>query len=321
MRTKLSFALKEALTNRGISYRSAAKQLNVEEGTLRQWFNRNRFPPDVLGPLAHLASITTGDDQSLKEGYEFELSKSKRDPARSVPANLAAGDKSGLQQALQFLDDRFEALDPSGRLWEGFAHDVENVFGSMGEDDVFIYWAIDQPPFEMDEGGSSARRQVASAVHKGAYFLYIYPDEDTLATLIESGLKQLDLKSPVEKLFEQFKVFLANALADVDGGDLDQSVEVINQRVIKLRAAGPAFASPNHRYVLFIPHGGKERGFARFPTGTHLIPKELQLSLHATATQRLKSFARASLQKTRKAHAGNATEKLALDRLDGLLER
>jgi transcriptional regulator with XRE-family HTH domain len=308
--SKLAQGLKDALlTAKGMSLRAAAKEINVEERNLRQWFSRNRFPAQSLMALARLASMPT-DIDVLKQRYEFQLSKSKADPARSVLADVSADGLSSLERALKNLDQRFEALDPSRRLFESFAHDVEGVFSSMSDDDVFIFWSVDQTPFEMLPENNLARREVAAAVEKGAFFIYMYPNAQLLKSLeSDSGLREMHLVSPFERTFDDFKhdlsMILVRTKQDLGSPQLSDKAlcelrkeceRLIDQHVIKLCASGPAFSSPNHRFAVFVPNDGRARGYAQFPTGTSQTPNELQLSLHSRVTGQLLAFIKKSLR-------------------------
>jgi hypothetical protein len=306
----LSPLLKDALAARGYSLKMAAVQLGVTEANIRQWFSRNRFPREKLPPLAQLASMPAGVDE-LAKLYKFGLSSPKRDAVRIVPANVGTEQqKFSLGQTVKFLDQRLEALDPSGQLYDNFGQDVESVFRAIGKDDVFVFWSIDQLPFEMLPENSGFRREVARGVLSGAYFVYLYPGADLLKDLEEkSGIGVLPAKDLFVKTFAKF----VTALTLEDAFKSETAKEKVPQQVVKFPASGPAFASPSHRFALFFPssHAGP-RGFARFPTGNDKRSKELHLSLNSTVTGQLLDFVRKSLRDAKDQEVPSRDELLKL---------
>lgn len=191
----------------------------------------------------------------------------------------------------------------------------------MHKDDVFVFWSVDQTPFEMLPENNLARREVATACRNGAYFIYMYPSAELLKDLKEkSGLHEMQSAASLEGAFDDFKEDLSTTLAktfqEEDGRELNRGPSgknqeaaegIVSEHVVRLRASGPAFASPNHRFVVFVPAGGRARGFARFPTGTGSRPNDLQLSLHARATGQFLAFVKKSLRDILE-EAGKMTE-------------
>lgn len=311
---KLSESLRKALATKGYDAKMAANELGFDVLKVRQWLSKNRFPVEELRLLAQLASMPLPPSfDELEKFYRFELSRPKKGAAHVVPPSTGAkGQKFNLTQMVKFFDQRLEALDPSGRIYENFGQDVESVFGAMAENDVFVFWSVDQLPFEMRPENGLIRREIANALEKGAYFVYMHPSSDLLGELeTDSGISDLRSEGSFNKIFDEFKNELCALHRDARGAE-----ERVASHVVKVRAAGPAFAAPTHRFVLFIPNNPESgpRGFARFPTGNEVSSKELHLSLSPIVTGQLLAFFKKSLRDADDANVAARTELLGLVR-------
>jgi transcriptional regulator with XRE-family HTH domain len=284
---KLSVVVKERLKLLGLSQAAAADRIRVPAPNLRQWLTLNRFPAEFLLRLAALAGLS-GDRHDLAKSYVFKIADAKRSLAQNIDKTITAAEtRTGkdLNGVFELMDERLELLDSSRRLRDTFPYDVAVFFNAMQVDDLYVYWAFDESPFEVNlEHWPQAGRAVAGAVNRGAKLIYLSPGKRTVMELQRYGL--YGVMGEFEGAFALFK----DRLRSVDPSALLSSKK-INSHVLHFPVEGHAYLAAAFKFVVFKQHGHQPRALALLPTGTPGKPLPLHLPLSDRAVGGLVRFA------------------------------
>ena len=280
-RTKLADVIKKRLSEKGLSQDAAAKHLGVPSSTVRNWLNRNTFPEDELLKLMAFLGLKKATLSSLEKEFLFHEAQAKTTDRRKRQSLDQPGGNTqpSLDRALGYMDERFDQL---ARGESEFAQDVRILFRAMKKGDVFVYWSVDQLPYEM-RGSEEAAAIVANAINSDAMFAYLYPAQVVVDEMRRAGQIQLLDEDEYDVAFESYKLVLLQK-----GGKEKQ----ISENVIRLRCHFPAFAIPGHKYVLFRSGSSKDRALAGIPTGTKNRPSFLHVPMSNEFTDQFRTFIR-----------------------------
>lgn len=257
----LNDELRRRIKASGRAQAEIADLMGIREGTLRNWLSNNRYP------AGHLRELVRHVDPSIKlSHFEFEESAgAKRLPRRELrrlaEASVKEGDPTARwRQIFAALDDRVARVL---RLDEDFGQDVLILFRAMSAGDVFVYWSVDQYPYEATaEGTDTAALDVARAIERGATFIYLIPHEDLLERLQGDGLRGLPRQSDFEATLADFRWRLAEGADD----SAMTGKPGLETRLIALPCKAACFIAPGHKFVLFRCRDARlTRSLARFP--------------------------------------------------------
>jgi transcriptional regulator with XRE-family HTH domain len=273
----LSTAIKAAASSHGMTLAEFARELSVSENSFRSWVRRNTYPRNVLAKLAPLLNARSVDD--LQSRYSLQpaaLSRKTTQPELERRLDEATGlaeTPGSLLDAFAILDRRIEVVF---RNQAEFGQDVQRLFTRMDTDDLFVFCSLDEPPYEMEDGFAKVSPAVRTAIKRGAYFAYLYPSPTLLKSLSQW------VRVPHEESFPELFVNYQKNLAAT--GAL--RIEDVKEHVHKIPVECPAFMTPQHRYVIFIPKLDRAsyRVFARFPAGTRGNDRALHVPLVAGAS-------------------------------------
>lgn len=280
---KLGDALRERLKAKRFTLARAAEGIGVNRNSLRSWVSKNRFPEADLLLIAEFAGLPA-DMNVLSREFEFQITNSTgRTTHRQARLAQMRGplvapgymDVEGrLLEALDAMDMKAAAL---ARVHENFTREVQNLFASMGKDDVFVYLAATELPYEWGEPSLTA--DIANAIAHGSHFVYVCLDGKIVSSLKRSGLSNVVDEETFDENFKLFRQALL--LTGVSEEQFSGSVHKI------LNASCPAFLAPKHKYVLFIPARqiSQRKALALFPVGARGTPYDLHVPLVDTVAQ------------------------------------
>jgi hypothetical protein len=267
----LSKELKYKLLDHGYTLAEAARSLNLSHNSVRAWMSRSIFPVHELELLAGLAGLPT-DVNELSENYQFNLVQHPKRSRRREREEFERVPPTDLGRALLHMDSRLGEYE---RLREDFGQDMHVLFSALGTADVYVHCALDQVAYEIDEVGWSAiGMDVARAIERGSYFVYLYPDEAVTKAMRDSGLRRLSDPAEFEKIFDLFVDRLTRTLGGTD-------LKRVRAHVHAIKCASSAFMVTGHQFFLFRPRSTAypTRSTGRFPTGTKDSASFLHLPL------------------------------------------
>jgi hypothetical protein len=276
---KLSGMLKERLIREAGSIVRAAERLNLSDNSLRVWLNRDKYPPAELRGI--LRFVGMGDDLTeLQKQFSFETTNPKREPLFSERER--AQSVNSLSGALVLMDERFGQLS---RLSQRIGEDIGLLFGSMKKNDLFVFLSLTEIPYEMTATGWAASGGlIERALTEGAHFVYLYPSEDCINTLLRLGQSRIPARVEYQLAADAFVSDVRRSLEQNGNAakvDLDTQVQMIECPL-------GSFLSGGHKYVIFKPSDGSPaRALAKFPTGSQEQEFAMHLPLEQRTTQDL----------------------------------
>ena len=125
--------LRQVMEQRGITNDRLASMIGEQPPSVRSWFKRNKFPPEVAGELVRIGLIQ-GPAEELSKKYSFDWVRPTR--------------KHGMPVAEAKLDRVFRKLDLHAKQLERTQNDFElivaDLFSALSEGDIFWYLALEQ---------------------------------------------------------------------------------------------------------------------------------------------------------------------------------
>jgi lambda repressor-like predicted transcriptional regulator len=270
----ISDVLKAELKKHGFTLARAAKTLRISPDSLRGWISRNRFPQEELLKLAKLGAMPT-DLGTLQELYQYGV-HTQPELTSSDPALQSVRDVLG------FMDQR---VDDLRRFYRDFGHDVQLLFGALGQGDLFVYCALDKLPYEVDSvGWTVTGTRITEAVRRGAFLIYFYPSKEVVNVMKELQIRNVPDPREFKGALEAFKARIQKA---TNGPSQDH----INNHVFAIECQTYQFMVPGHKYVLFQPKPpAAARALARFPIGSDEKEMFLHLPLAEGITSQFLNF-------------------------------
>jgi hypothetical protein len=250
-RMYFSDAIRDAAKARNENLNQAAQQIDVSASSLRTWINRNTYPEPALENLAEYTGNKDASD--LQSKFIFRIAR----PRQPSPTIEAISEKKGnLRDCLEYLVEttrrstRSLAMTP-----EQLEKFITTFFNTMAADDVFIMYCFDVLPLEFIlMPVSRIYKALATAIDKGAHFIYMWPEQSILETMNKSVLpldKPVDFQARFDSLLKRVRDLCAK-----DPGD----------KLISLRSKNHGFCAPGHKYTLY-KNGDIFRAWASFPSG------------------------------------------------------
>ena len=100
---KLGDVIRNALRRRSVTQGEAAAAIQATDSALRVWLSRNRFPENILIPLAAFCDLPS-ERKTLEDQYNFEIG-SDYATASTMTGAFGRPDHDGLREVLRILKD------------------------------------------------------------------------------------------------------------------------------------------------------------------------------------------------------------------------
>jgi len=100
---KLRDAVRNVLRQRGVTQGEAAAAIQATDSSLRVWLSRNKFPKNILIPLARFCGLPS-DQDTLKNEYDFEVG-SEYATMPGMAATSGRPTQDGMQRVLEILKE------------------------------------------------------------------------------------------------------------------------------------------------------------------------------------------------------------------------
>jgi len=200
-RVKLGPELKRTFAKQGFSMSGVAKELGLYENSLRSWIRRNRYPKRELLALCTFAGFGK-KLETLQEGFQFDVAGERKTPARRVSEYLSRH-KLSLDESLGLIEDHAgEAL----KTRDLFPDELQLLFRSMGQGDLYVHCALDRFPYEADGiGWSRLGRDLVASAARGASLVYMYPNDQAIRPARAMGVRRIPTSEASEEFMVAFK--------------------------------------------------------------------------------------------------------------------
>lgn len=222
--------LKAVIRSAGLeSMAELAKKLGIPQSTLTNILSARRSASaDLIEKIERLAQNIQGGSILAAEALARE-GDGHPEASRSIGARLEEADRERLQE-----------LQSSEELISKNISEVVRNFDSLGSNDVFIFVAAIEPPFEMNPKQTTLRQSIGNAIRRGAFFIYLRPTIEYL--------RSLDYFVDVESEFESFKAALFSGFSREEN-------DAYAGHLVLIQAAGlPLFILPDFKWQIFHSH-------------------------------------------------------------------
>ena len=202
-----------------------AKKLEVTPSTLTNIRSANRSAsPELIDKIKRLAPAV--EDASILG-------------AQAVANSLQAAAREGRHVAERVARTYREQTQKLQGLEEEAANikDVADAFRAMDRGDVFVYLSATRRPLEMDPDESALKDAIASAIERGAHFLYLRPTR--------AFLRNVGNFVDIEEEFDVFKKRVFSRLPS-------NSTKLHWRNLLLIQVDGnPLFVVPDFKWELF----------------------------------------------------------------------
>ncbi len=164
-RPRLAAAIRKALADRQETTVDLANALGISSSTLRTWLNRQRFPQEQAVAIStylgwHLSAVEL--EQRYDVGRWATIGRATTAESRSLGQLFQEQDKA----AARVSEFTMNSPPPLGML-----------FDAMQAGDLYVHIAATTFPVESLPDSFALREAIGRAVARGAFFMYIVPDE------------------------------------------------------------------------------------------------------------------------------------------------
>jgi len=239
-----------------------AKKLDVTPSTLTNIRSANRSAsPELIEKIKRLAPAVE-DASILGAQAVTEFRQSAREEGRHVGERVA---RAYREQTLKLQGLEEESVN---------IRDIADTFKAMDKGDVFVYLSATRRPLEMDPDESALKDAIASAIQRGAYFLYLRPTR--------GYLRSVDDFVDIE---EEFGVFKSRVLSRLSG---DPTKSHWRRLLLVQTDSNPLFVVPDFKWELFysdkieIPHKALAGALVAAGNGPNI-----RIPLSPSATKRI----------------------------------
>lgn len=255
----LSAELKQRFQDQGYSMSAVARELDLYVNSLRSWLRRNRFPEAELKKLVGFAGLPK-DLESLERKYIFELAGQKKTVSREI-ALLLEEESVTIEDAVAAIENEF-----AGRISDGapFHQELRLLLKALGKGDSYACLFYDDLPYELQgHAWSQVGEEFSAAVERGAHFLYLSPNDESVSSAHAIGhyrvLAPEVVKKAMTRLCERVAEELRKKLSQV-------------QKQVHYVPAGPCpFSTPGHQYMFVKSQGAQDglgQALLRLPTNS-----------------------------------------------------
>ncbi len=214
------------LADQGKKQKWLAKQLAISDSALSSDLASNKFSEDKIAAIA-----VTLDHQEASVDVKSWL----------LRFDISCTHKKA----------RLRTKSPANRY--GSELDAMQVYRNMSDSDVLICNTCSVLPLEMDDNGDKLLMKcLASAIAKGASFLYLTPDEE-IAAFHSSHTHANELAEKVIAKFERYKLEIGQDLRASLGIQKEVAEQMVNSR-LHLVPCGPAFGNRVASGMFWVPH-------------------------------------------------------------------